>query len=206
MNIDNKIMPVNTRGVDYIIGDLHGEYILLMEALEGVSFNKEIDRLFSVGDIIDRGEDSLACLRLLHEPWFHSVLGNHEWFLLNHEENEEDWKKYGGKWFFLLSDEAKAECIALCEDLPYTLTVGGVGIVHALVPTNDWNDVKEMTDENRKECLWTPADFGYTFRNIENIDKVYLGHTVLKEVVSMGKLNFIDTGAYNYGNLTLCKL
>lgn len=206
MNIDNKIMSVNTKGVDYIIGDLHGEYSLLMKSLEDISFNKEIDRLFSVGDIIDRGEDSLACLRLLHEPWFHSVLGNHEWFLLNYEENEENWKKYGGKWFFLLSDEAKAECIALCEDLPYTLTVGGVGIVHALVPTDDWNDVKEMTDRDRKECLWTPADFGYTFRNIKNIDKVYLGHTVLKEVVNMGKLNFIDTGAYNYGNLTLCKL
>lgn len=36
-----------------------------------------------MGELIDRGPDSLATLALLDEPWFHAVLGNHEMMLLN---------------------------------------------------------------------------------------------------------------------------
>ena len=68
----------NFAGNDYVIGDLHGMYDVLCTMLNGLNFNKEKDRLFSVGDIIDRGDKNIECLRLLREPWFFSVRGNHE--------------------------------------------------------------------------------------------------------------------------------
>lgn len=71
-------LPFNQLGKDYVIGDLHGCRTLLDRLLEAVDFNPETDRLFSVGDLIDRGPDSAGCLQLLNHPWFYAVQGNHE--------------------------------------------------------------------------------------------------------------------------------
>jgi serine/threonine protein phosphatase 1 len=49
-----------------------------------LDFDPYRDRVFSVGDLIDRGPKSLATLQLIAEPWFHAVLGNHELMLLNY--------------------------------------------------------------------------------------------------------------------------
>ena len=74
MNQDNKIirLPVNKTGRDFVLGDLHGTTDLLRALMEHVAFDPKKDRLFSVGDLIDRGEDSPGGLTLLLEPWFHT--------------------------------------------------------------------------------------------------------------------------------------
>lgn len=77
-------LPRNTCGRDLVVGDLHGHLDLLEKELLRISFDPACDRLLSVGDLIDRGPDSLGTLALLEEPWFHCVLGNHELMLLNY--------------------------------------------------------------------------------------------------------------------------
>lgn len=77
-------LPRNTRGRDLVVGDLHGHRSLLEQELERLRFDPDCDRVLSVGDLIDRGPESLATLRLIEEPWFHAVLGNHELKLLNY--------------------------------------------------------------------------------------------------------------------------
>jgi serine/threonine protein phosphatase 1 len=76
-------IPANTVGRDFVVGDLHGHRSLLEQALDGMAFDRRRDRVLSVGDLIDRGPESLATLSLIEEPWFHAVLGNHELMLLN---------------------------------------------------------------------------------------------------------------------------
>lgn len=76
-------LPANRHGNDYVVGDLHGCLTLLQRLLEEVEFDFERDRLFSVGDLIDRGPDSAGCLQLLSQPWFYAVQGNHELMLLD---------------------------------------------------------------------------------------------------------------------------
>ena len=78
-----RTLPSNDQGRDYVVGDLHGCRQLLDQLLEFVDFSPENDRLFSVGDLIDRGSDSLGCLALLEKPWFYAVRGNHEEMLLD---------------------------------------------------------------------------------------------------------------------------
>lgn len=79
-------LPANMVGKDYVIGDLHGDYDSLMRLLDFVQFNKAVDRLFCVGDLIHRGEKSMECLALLKtrrangERWFYSTIGNHDVF------------------------------------------------------------------------------------------------------------------------------
>jgi len=75
-------LPPNNIGKDYVVGDLHGCFDLLNRLMEHVNFDESCDRLFSVGDLIDRGPDSLFCLEFLDEPWFYAVKGNHELMML----------------------------------------------------------------------------------------------------------------------------
>jgi len=73
----------NNKGRDFVCGDLHGCFELLEEKLAEVEFNPLCDRLFIVGDIIDRGTDSQKALQYLQKSWFHSVRGNHEQMFLD---------------------------------------------------------------------------------------------------------------------------
>ena len=80
MPSDILVLPGNTQGMDYIIGDVHGSANLLQTTL---SKSAPHDRLFMVGDIIDRGPDSVAAFKLIqHDPRVVMVKGNHEETLL----------------------------------------------------------------------------------------------------------------------------
>ena len=94
-------IPINKQGSDYIFGDLHGCLDLLLEKMDEVGFNKGIDRLFSVGDLIDRGPKSIECLRLVKESWFYPVQGNHEDMMVSavlNGDNPDLWLINGGEW------------------------------------------------------------------------------------------------------------
>ena len=51
-------------GRDWIVGDVHGCFQTLRQALAAIDFEPGRDRLFSVGDLIDRGphsNEALSC-------------------------------------------------------------------------------------------------------------------------------------------------
>ena len=73
-----KTFSINATGTDYVVGDLHGCFKTLEKALRAINFKPEVDRLFSVGDLVDRGPRSHEVYKWLQQPWFHSVMGNHE--------------------------------------------------------------------------------------------------------------------------------
>lgn len=68
----------NPHGRDLVVGDIHGCMEQFECVLARANFDFQRDRLFSVGDLVDRGDHSARALRLLAEPWFHVVIGNHE--------------------------------------------------------------------------------------------------------------------------------
>ena len=68
----------------YVVGDIQGCFEPFQHLLDKVQFNLDQDRLWSVGDLVNRGPDNLKTLR-----WFYQhrdnvtmVLGNHDLHLL----------------------------------------------------------------------------------------------------------------------------
>lgn len=68
----------------YAIGDLQGCFAEFQELLAHIGFNHGRDTLWLVGDLVNRGPQSLACLRYVkqHESSIQTVLGNHDLHLL----------------------------------------------------------------------------------------------------------------------------
>lgn len=148
-------LPSNTAGRDFIVGDMHGCYDLFKAELEKVRFDAACDRVFSVGDLADRGPNSMACLRLLREPWFHAVRGNHEQMLLNYDypsqrpdplfQSDDLFLKNGGDWVHRLDEaeqtELRYELLPRVDCLPYVISVGDgpdrFHIVHSELMTGD---------------------------------------------------------------------
>jgi serine/threonine protein phosphatase 1 len=191
-----KHFTINKDGRDFFVGDIHGHFSAFMTELRNVDFDFEVDRVFSVGDLIDRGPDSVKCLSLVLRPWFHAVRGNHEDMMLGGQPHH-IWMMNGGTW---ANDSTLEELDVFAglirEFMPLTMTIdtvhGKVGVVHA-ESNNDWDENSPL---DAMDNLWARNRIKYGRDNtIKNIDMVVVGHTPMKEVVRFTNHVYIDTGA-----------
>jgi len=206
----------NQYGRDFIIGDLHGCYDLLKECLEKVSFNFNIDRLFSVGDLIDRGPDSMKCLNLVKEPWFHPVMGNHEDMMLSSILNGQGlglWEMNGGTWNRTVNQEELYRLSKfVVRNVPYSITLttkngDEVGICHAQPPSINWLDVVNPDERSIQIMLWARSWIEDSLQEpVININRTYHGHTPINLPKLVANALFMDTGAFYTNNLTILEI
>jgi len=205
---------INKDGRDFVVGDLHGCYDLFDSKLKEINFDKTKDRMFSVGDLIDRGDQNLQCLALIGQPWFHAVRGNHEDMMIDavvDRYNTNLWYMNGGDWSYdVAPDELEALAVWL-QELPLAITVetkdGKVGICHAQPPSTDWSDTIDPDKRSEQIMIWGRTWIADTsMSDVKGVVKTYHGHTPVKMPVTIGNVNFIDTGAVFVGNLTVVQL
>ncbi len=69
---------------DYLIGDIQGCFDSLQSLLRSIEFSNDKDRLFFLGDVVNRGNQSLETLRYIkhNQDNISMVLGNHDFHLL----------------------------------------------------------------------------------------------------------------------------
>ena len=65
-----------------LIGDIHGCLEEFDELLKVLSYNKETDRLILLGDLVDRGPDSIGVVARAREIDVECVMGNHDYKFL----------------------------------------------------------------------------------------------------------------------------
>lgn len=212
-----QYFPINLAGNDYVVGDIHGCFSQLKEALDIISFNPQTDRLFCVGDLIDRGPESQQALEWLIQPWFHTVRGNHEAMAIQGAVGQGQFEHThgGGGWFYELPHELQLQFKIAFEQLPYLIEVqtplGPVGITHADCPYNNWNRIREepLDAVDLYCCQWSRERLTNPYlNNIDNIHAVIQGHSLVAEMLILGNIYFIETGGWlgNEGHWTFLDL
>ncbi len=197
----------NTRGRDYVVGDIHGMYSLLDGALSDLNFNPRKDRLFSVGDLVDRGTDSRRALEFVRRPWFHAVRGNHDQFVIDAKPDENWIEVNGGQWWLSTHPATRKALSRHFAQLPYVIEIetlaGTVGLVHADVPEGmDWPTFVEQVATDhvcQQTALWGRSR--YTQQDASGVDgiwRIFCGHSITHDwqPASLGNVWFIDTGAW----------
>lgn len=204
-------LPRNERGRDFVVGDIHGCYHLLEKGLLALNFNEAADRLFAVGDLIDRGPNSIGALEYLQKPWFHAVRGNHEMmFLVTARErlmHQRSSEGYSSSWVDTVSSSDLADLIRKIIDLPYVIefptSVGRVGVLHAEVPIGmGWKKFVRYVQDAEGYVLdsatWQDSRERKNLdQSIPGIDRIFVGHRVQSPAPRrLGNIFYIDTGAY----------
>jgi serine/threonine protein phosphatase 1 len=206
----------NDNGRDFVIGDLHGCPTLLERLLDQVSFDPAADRVFSVGDIADRGPEPMAALSLLDEPWFHAVRGNHEDNLLScfdihagKESISNCWNGaeivWGNEWLAeeitedFMPSSALQQALDKIQDLPYIITVGDgakrFNIVHAGLYFSFFDHHQDM----RREGICLDSDIDNGFKNSSEdqmhalINNFTLGRELFKQPSGKRRVGGLST-------------
>lgn len=146
----------NKRGHDFVVGDLHGEISSLRRKLVRIGFDPTIDRLFSVGDLIDRGPDCLAALRLLEQPWFFAVQGNHEGYLVGcllQGMSRKMWHAYGGQWADGIDDAELLSYAMMAAELPHLIVVGDGESRFHIVHANALYTTEQVDDKHQHAAI-----------------------------------------------------
>lgn len=199
----HRFFAANPVGVDWVCGDLHGQFEALKKALSDHGFNEATDRLFLLGDVIDRGPESRALLEwVLETDWVHCVIGNHELMFVAGAEDERSRYKHrrmGGDWAACLSEKTYRSLATQCRyQLPLTITLqcakGHLGLVHAQSPHDDWCTVQESPFSERFaiECTWPWNRAQGAEQTISGITAVVSGHIGTDEVIQKGNQIWID--------------
>lgn len=209
---------VNPTGRDLIVGDIHGFFSKLEGELAAIDFDPtKGDRLFSVGDLVDRGPESAKALEWLTRPWFHPVQGNHEDMAISWALGGLDASLYrmnGGGWNLETTKAVRKSISAAFAELPVAIelqTEGGLlGIVHADCPARSWVDFVDVLERpivtdrdsmnlshavsmaqwSRDRCDKGSAD------GVAGVRAVVVGHTPMRNFTSLGNVLYIDTGGW----------
>lgn len=207
MNNVIKKYDANEKGRDFIVSDIHGCYSLLEQKLQEVNFNESTDRLFSVGDLCDRGPQSVRAIEFLNKNWFHPVRGNHDDILVSIYEDEQNntdsqssiepylttshfWFVVGGAWWQHISNNQKDQLYEAINQLPYFIEINTedgevVGIIHGEVPVDyTWQQCVKRVSKNDKIVInmitWDRHRFRQKLnQSVPGIDQIYCGHTIL---------------------------
>lgn len=209
-----KRFAANTVGRDFAVGDIHGHFTRLQAALDAAGFDPSIDRLFSVGDLVDRGPECRDVLDWLAKPWFHPVRGNHDDYVVRFDTCDVDnWIYNGGSWFAGLAWDEQREFAAQFRELPIAIEVetplGLIGIVHADCPFPLWEQLRQELEapESAKRlklvqnaCMWSRSRIEQGDATVvAGVRAVVVGHTPLQSLGVLGNVIHIDTAGWRPG-------
>jgi serine/threonine protein phosphatase 1 len=157
---------------------------------------------------------------------FLTVRGNHEEMCIRgqHDPKMKDMHtRNGGAWFYRQFQKTRQRIIGRLAKLPLVIEVElkdkKIGIVHADIDIHDWNAFKEdLVKGDYKisgitsaytNALWGRGrirNYSDKYDIVENIDEIYIGHTIVKEQTQIDNCHYIDVGSYFTKKLCIVKV
>ncbi|AFZ03972.1 metallophosphoesterase family protein [Calothrix sp. PCC 6303] len=185
-----------------VVGDIHGCYGELMQLLAKVEITKE-DCLVSLGDIVDRGTDSVKVYDFLkNRPNTIVLMGNHE------RKHLRQTLSYSQEIVKLQFGDSYDEFLEWIRHLPYYHETESAIFVHAAV--EDGIPIEEQKEEVLCGCtagekyLEKRYQSSYWSQLYSGVKPVIFGHRVVGDypIIIARKVYGIDTGACHGGKLT----
>ena len=122
---------------DYLIGDVQGCFDALQTLLKKIHFSADKDRLFFLGDVVNRGNKSLETLRFIKDAKDNAsmVLGNHDFHLLacslgNRNPNKKD------TFIDVINAKDAPQLLDFLKQQPLVIHHKDALMVHAGIPPN----------------------------------------------------------------------
>jgi len=128
----------------WLVGDIQGCAIEFDRLLREIRYDPAHDELWSLGDLVNRGPDSLEVLRLWRDAGGHGIIGNHDIYALRAYSDRGRRKPDQLDALFRAPDAE--ELLGLLRELPVLVHLPGqppardVWIVHAGLHPH-WNDL-----------------------------------------------------------------
>ncbi len=180
----------------YAIGDVQGCFDELQALLERVGFNRVHDKLWFVGDLVNRGPKSLEVLRFVRELGERAiaVLGNHDLHLITQYEGFEKKRKDDTFTDVLGAPDAK-DLVDWLRTRPMMHAEGSYAMVHAgLVP--QWTIGRALKLGKEVEAALAASDYREFLKNMyggkpERWDDALAGWDRLRVIVNaMTRMRF----------------
>ena len=157
----------------YAIGDVQGCHSELLNLLEKIDFNENRDRLWFVGDLVNRGPSSLQTLRFVKQlkDSCITVLGNHELHLLAIANGQQQYKHSSDTIDDILAAEDREELLDWLRHLPLLHEDAELDylMVHAgLAPSWDMEQARAYAGEveNSLRGADYPEYFAHMYGNV----------------------------------------
>ena len=154
----------------YVVGDIQGCHAELMQLLDTVAFDDRRDRLWLVGDLVNRGPESLAVLRTVKAlgAAATTVLGNHDLHLLIVAAGHRKMHKHDTLGDVLGAPD-RDELLDWLRGLPLVIREGERLMVHAgLLPS--WTAADAVMLAHEVEAVLRSTDHGAFLRDLYGDD------------------------------------
>lgn len=129
--------------MDYCVSDIHGYYELFCRLLDKIRFGGG-DKLYVLGDVIDKGPDSIRLAKLLFSMSnAYCIAGNHEYDFLKYyrammrQTEDYDWVLEKLRGYFIDGKLLDWETVDKFDLLPFYIETSEFIGVHAGVPFRD---------------------------------------------------------------------
>ena len=186
------------------VGDVHGQYDKLKKLMRKIKFDPAQDKLIFLGDLIDRGPESLQCfdyvmhLQKQHPESVIYLMGNHEREMLDYYDalaktkdeldvrllnRTSQWLVYGGDKTLpqlqKLGAKALQNRLDYARNLPLYYRMGDFYFCHAGVKPG-----VPLDQQQEKDLIWIRSEF---YEGYQGKETVVVGHTP-----ENGRLSCID--------------
>lgn len=153
----------------YAIGDLQGCYSELQSLLDKINFDETNDQLWFVGDIVNRGPESLACLRFVKSLGSNAiiVLGNHDLHLLAIANGQEQYMHKADTLQSILTAPDREELLTWLRLCPLLHSDSDLGftLIHAGLPPQ-WDLEQAITYAKELEIVLSGKNYMEYFDNM----------------------------------------